>query len=222
MPPAVSLKTRLIDDIESCLTEELNQGGKCETKRKKKNEVGEVKIADVVFSFNNHKLIKGLQERGKLIASQNFDAMRAKEKEIQSLFDSQEEFKDVTRPTGAFVTFEEEDAKLVAMRGNDTRSKTFFGHKLVFHEASEPTDIIWENRHWTRNQTFWREIRAWIVIGFLMTGSFVFIYWVSSLSSEIARVFPTVDCPTLITNYGDQLDEFAVADYDFVEANPGM
>jgi hypothetical protein len=120
------------------------------------------------------------------------------------------------------VTFEEEDAKLIAMRGNDTRTKEFYGAVLKFFEASEPTDIIWENRHWSKTETFWREIKAWVVIAILMSGSFVFIYWVSTLSSEIARVFPTVDCPTLITNYGDQIDEFAVADYDFVNANPGM
>jgi hypothetical protein len=82
VPPAVSLKARLIDEIESTLTEEMNQGGKAESKRKKKSEVDQIKIADVVFSFNNHKLINGLQERGRLIATQNFDAMREKEKEI--------------------------------------------------------------------------------------------------------------------------------------------
>jgi hypothetical protein len=82
VPPAVSLKARLIEDIETCLTEEMNQGGKAESKRKKKSEVDQIKIADVVFSFNNHKLINGLQERGRLIATQNFDAMREKEKEI--------------------------------------------------------------------------------------------------------------------------------------------
>ena len=77
------------------------------------------------------------------------------------------------------------------------------GRKLVFEETSEPTDIIWENRHWTRAQIFWRAIAAWIIILILMAGSFVFIYWVSSLSSKVARVFPTVDCETLRTNYGD-------------------
>ena len=39
VPPAVSLKARLIDLVENTLTEELNQGGKAQSKRKKKNEV---------------------------------------------------------------------------------------------------------------------------------------------------------------------------------------
>ena len=41
--------------------------------------------------------------------------MREKEQEIKDLFDSAEEFKELTRPTTAFVTFEEEHAKILAL-----------------------------------------------------------------------------------------------------------
>ena len=41
--------------------------------------------------------------------------MREKEAEIKELFDSPEEFRELTRPTAAFVTFEEEDAKNLAL-----------------------------------------------------------------------------------------------------------
>jgi len=127
--------------------------------------------------------------------------MRAKEKEIQGLFDSSEEFRAITRPTAAFITFEEEDAKLLAM-SNNKREKKFYGKNLEFLDASEPTDIIWENRYLTRNAIFWREICAWIVIAILMTGSFFIVFYISGLSAKIARVFPTVDCETLLSNYG--------------------
>lgn len=147
--------------------------------------------------------------------------MREKEKEIQGLFDSAEEFREITRPTAAFITFEEEDAKLLAM-SNNKRDKKFYGKNLEFLDASEPTDIIWENRYLTRKAIFWREICAWIVIAILMSGSFVIVYYVSGLSAKIARVFPTVDCDTLLANYGSEIDEFALADYNFIEDHPGM
>ena len=77
------------------------------------------------------------------------------------------------------------------------------GQKLEFMLTSEPTDIIWENRHFTRRQILWRSVAAWIVILILMSGSFVFIFKVSTFSAGVARVFPTVDCKSIIENYGD-------------------
>jgi hypothetical protein len=55
-----------------------------------------------------------------------------------------------------------------------------------------------------------------------MSGSFAFIFWVSSFAAKVARVFPAVNCPNIIENYGDQIDEFAVDDYDYIKAHPGM
>ena len=87
---------------------------------------------------------------------------------------------------------------------------------MHFTETSEPTDIIWENRHWTLTEIFWREIKAAFFVVLAISLSAVFIYWVSTLSSEVKRVFPTVDCDTLVANYGSEIDEFAVDDYNFI------
>ena len=187
----MSLKKALKDLIETTLQGELKEGSK----------ISECKIADIQFAFNNHKLIVALQGRGKCIVKQDFDAMREKEKEIAALFDSPDEFKELTRPTAAFITFEEEDAKNIALELGD-RDTEFFGKLLKFYETSEPTDIIWENRHFTRNDIFWRGVCAWIVILILLFGSFIFIYWVSSISSEVAHVFPTKDCDNVYSTYG--------------------
>ena len=55
--------------------------------------------------------------------------MREKEKEIAALFDSPDEFKELTRPTTAFITFEEEYAKKIALELGDRDTK-FFGELL--------------------------------------------------------------------------------------------
>ena len=145
--------------------------------------------------------------------------MREQEKVIQGLFDSPEEFRELTRPTAGFITFEEEDAKLIAINASK-REKEFMGKKIQFEEPSEPTDIIWENRHWTDKDIFWRSLFAWIIILLLMAGSFVFIWWVSSISSKVAKVFPTIDCDAQKATYGEAFEEFAVHDYDYITTHP--
>ena len=66
------------------------------------------KIADIVFSFNNSKLIEALRERGACIAAQDFDKMRECEAKINDLF---QEFDSLTTPTAAFITFESDDSQ---------------------------------------------------------------------------------------------------------------
>lgn len=73
--------------------------------------IKEVKIADIVFSFNNAQLINLLKERGQHIMYQRFDKMRAVEDKISKL--KNEKFKDLTKPCEAFITFEEEDGSIV-------------------------------------------------------------------------------------------------------------
>lgn len=83
-------------------------------KSKKKNsssQYGGTKVADIVFAFNNSKLINALRERGACIAAQDFDAMREKETEINELF---QDFDDLTIPTAAFITFESDDSAVLA------------------------------------------------------------------------------------------------------------
>ena len=81
----MSLKSQLKSIIESTLTAELVDGGQVKplhTGTESSEALAEIKVADIVFSFNNWKLINALRKRGAQIASQDFDAMRAQEKNI--------------------------------------------------------------------------------------------------------------------------------------------
>ena len=72
VPPAVSLKKYLIKDIEETLTAELQSGSvqvESTKTRKNPNPMQEIKVADITFAFNNHKLIEALRKRGQLIAT---------------------------------------------------------------------------------------------------------------------------------------------------------
>ena len=71
--------------------------------------------------------------------------MREQDEVVNNLF---MEFDKLTVPVSAFITFEEEDSKIVALRNNS--QKILLGQTMKFVDASEPTDIIWENRHYSK------------------------------------------------------------------------
>ena len=96
------------------------------------------------------------------------------------------------------------------------------GQEMKFTKPSEPTDIIWENRHFTRMDYIWRELRAYIIIGVLLFGSLIIIYVISAYSANLAAVFPPVDCDGIREAYGDKLQTYAVADYDYIQDNKGQ
>lgn len=118
--------------------------------------IREVKIADIVFSFNNAQLINLLKERGQNIMYQRFDRMRQVEQKISQL--KNERFKDLTKPCEAFITFEEEDGSIVGQKyepeftfsgKRKPAQLKLLGQEFFLEECTEPTNIIWENRHWT-------------------------------------------------------------------------
>ena len=184
------------------------------------NEDIKTPVADIVFSFNNSDLILTLRDRGAAIAANDFDTMRKKEAEIDKMMNN--DFIKLTIPTSAFITFEKDDSAVYADMVKNS-NKTLLGQEFKFDRCSEPTDIIWENRHFSPTQYKMRELAAFILIGVLLAGSAAFIYWVSAFSAEMAAVFPPADCEQLSQAYGgyEQMKSYAVSDYDFVQANPG-
>jgi hypothetical protein len=50
------------------------------------------------------------------------------------------------------------------------------GDELFFTESTEPTNIIWENRHWGPKDYLKRSIIAFLIIVLLLSISFVIIY----------------------------------------------
>jgi len=222
--PAFALKKQLKTEIEQKLHKWVTNNKWAQEELYGKAKQGTIyptenphKVADIVFSFDNARLIEALRARGATIASQDFDAMRAQEAKINELF---QEFDSLTVPTSAFVTFESDDSANFADMVKNAQD-TILDQEFIFDKPSEPTDIIWENRHFTDSDYFWRQFMAFAIIGVMLFGSFIFIYWISAFSAEMGAVFPAVDCPGIQSAYGDQLQTYAVADYDFINQNPG-
>ena len=68
-------------------------------------------MADLVFAYDNHELIQKLKERGECIVKQDWPKLREKNQEIQELL---KDYERLTTPTAAFITFEEEEGRILA------------------------------------------------------------------------------------------------------------
>ena len=122
-------------------------------------------------------------------------------------------------PVSAYIIFEEEDNKILALKNRS--NKIVLGKVLKFKDASEPTDIIWENRHFTKANYFKRQAIAYIIMAFLLFGSFLLVYRVALFSSKIANTYPQIDCDTVIKDYGNTIETYAYEDWKYIDSNPG-
>lgn len=68
------------------------------------------------------------------------------------------------------------------------------GQDLFLEECTEPTNIIWENRHWTAQDYIKRTAIVFTIITFLILVSFGLIFFCKSYSMQIFQKYPTVEC----------------------------
>lgn len=129
------------------------------------------------------------------------------------------DFESLTIPTAAFITFETDDSKEIAM-DNESDEK-LLGEEFRFKDASEPTDIIWENRIFTKNDYVMRQLCAYVVIAVMLCVSFLIIFAISNYSATMAAIFPPQDCAGVQSAYGNSLEKYANNDYDYILAHPG-
>lgn len=143
--------------------------------------------------------------------------MRKVEAEIDVLIN--EEFEKLTEPVGAFIIFEEEDGIIIALEeSKNNPDAKLLGQKMNFKPATEPTNIIWENRHITVIQVYLRLIFVTVVSGILLAISFYAIYLTQVMAIKSDSTFPpTTDCTSISDNYGNQLETYAA--YEYTEYN---
>jgi hypothetical protein len=118
--------------------------------------------------------------------------MRAIEAKITEY--KNQEYEKLTRPVCAFITFEEEDAYIISQHFEPERTLSgkllpakakLMGEPLYFTEATEPTNILWENRHFTPGDRLKRGLVAFAVIFVLVFISFSIIFYCKTISVKI-------------------------------------
>ena len=166
--------------------------------------VQDIRIAVTTFAFKNHEIINLLKKRGEIIKAEDWDEMAVMDDKINKLKNDQLE--ELTTPCSAFMTFENEEGVNRALKYKETvenddnfaELRTWLGdHKIEIEPASEPTDIIWENRHYTPMQRLKKSIIATLIILLLLFISFIMIFICSNFSVNAILKYPTVDCTNL-------------------------
>jgi len=56
----------------------------------------------------------------------------------------------------------------------------------------------------------------------MLLSSFYLIFWLAAKQLWVTKVFPPVDCTSIETIYGEQLETYALADYEYVNNNKNV
>jgi hypothetical protein len=97
--------------------------------------------------------------------------------------------------------------------GNGYRDPTYdgfvtemiLGTDPYFIPATEPTNIIWENRHIKGFKFYYRAISATLITAFMLFISFIAIYWFKKISIDASSEFPEVNCVQIEDRMGKNL-----------------
>jgi hypothetical protein len=144
-----------------------------------------INISLITFAFDNSELINLLKARGNAIKFEKWERMRKIDRKINEL--KTRNVEKYNRPVTAFLTFENEEginrcrAYTDIVENDDEYEdyRTLLGEPLKFEDASEPTDIIWENRHFTNWDRFKRTLLVGAYVTVLLAISFVVIFFSS-------------------------------------------
>ena len=120
-------------------------------------------------------------------------------------------------PKHFYVTFHHEYALFKTLEHAKKKPFDLFGDEVKIKAATEPTDIIWENRHIRKK---WRRVR-WVVALLLMlifaTLGFMLIILLikNKLAIDYLKEPPGIECESIIENYGTDLQQMAYKEVEF-------
>jgi len=172
-----------------------------------------IKVAVTTLAFKNAEIINMLRERGAAIKAEKWDEQRKIEQKINDL--KNEKFDELITPCSVFMTFEDEEGVNRALNYNESiKEDTDLGEKIgkwlgkyeiEIQPASEPSDIIWENRQFTPAQRSKKACVVYTIISVALFISFMIIFVLSNVSAAALNKYPIPsDCTSLI-GYGDDL-----------------
>jgi hypothetical protein len=114
-----------------------------------------------------------------------------------------------------FATFETEEGHSRAVRYNEFIQQPDYKHydkllgqEIEIQEASEPTDIIWENRAFTPSQRRVKRVIVSFVILVMLAISASIIFFCTIESNKRKFRYPIVDCSEFEKQYGCNSDDF--------------
>ena len=175
-----------------------------------------VRIALITFAFNNARVINWLRMRGTHIKNENWAGLERVNEAINLQIQNDKVLLDrLQRPCSVFATFETEEGYNRALMYNEVvkqpdyhKYAEFIGREIEIQPASEPTDIIWENRFFTEEQRRIKSIIVSIIIAILLSLSFTIIYICQKSSLALKNKYPKLNCKEFSENYIGKRDTF--------------
>lgn len=83
----------------------------------------------------------------------------------------------------------------------------FNGIDTKFKETTQPSNIIWENRHIKGINYCSRVTGAFIIMAFMLTITFWVIFAFKQAQINNTKLWPQVDCDRLIKEYSTSSDD---------------
>lgn len=145
-----------------------------------------VRIALITFAFDNARVINWLRERGEYIKVEDWQGLDRVNNQIRdALKNDSSLLDDLKRPVSAFITFETEEGHARGIMYDEVAEanekfaycRKFLGQDISIQGASEPTDIIWENRGYTPEERMGKRGIVGLIIFVLLAISFVVIFY---------------------------------------------
>jgi hypothetical protein len=202
IPEIVQLRMYIKNELEARLSNmralELDIEMRDDPYRMNQDDV-EVKVATVQFAYNNSQVINWLKERGDSIKAEDWPRLEAINDRIRQSLKGDQEFLDtLQRPCTAFITFETADGIEQAVQYNQQVAENeefrdyeyFLGGKIVISRAPEPSDIIWQNRHFTDWERLLKKIVVSLAILLMLTASFAVIFVLQKASLRLKNRYP--------------------------------
>ena len=142
--------------------------------------------------------------------------------QFKDLTKRQELLDSVQRPVSCFVTFENEEGKcradeynsIVASIPEYQHFQHLLGQPFKIQQAPEPSDILWENRHYTKNQRGFRSYLACLILLAILFASFVFIFYGTYKWQQLIDRYPIQDCKRVEKKYEGRLRDFHKDSWD--------
>ena len=151
--------------------------------------------------------------------------MRELDDQIKQMVQDTANYDKLTKPVCAFITFESDDgyneALTFARKGwlksgvdgaTGEDGPKILGKEPAFVAATEPTNIIWENRHIKGINLYARATVAVLLIAVMLSFTFSFIVMAKKYAINNSATFAKLDCG--IYTKGLRLDGWDDATFD--------
>lgn len=167
-----------------------------------------------------------LKKRGNFIKAEKWEKVDEINDKIDNSLKNEKLLNELQTPCSVFMTFESEEGYNRAI-GYNVATKNgelprhyskILGQPFHIEPASEPTDIIWENRQFTKCTRRWKSIVSYFIIICLLAVSGVSIYYCSSTSTFLKTKYPKTTC---IADAKEYNIEFKTNNSTYLATNPG-